>query len=182
MKGTLVPIVCGYCGATAVKELGHVNRAKKREMPMYCDRKCAAEGRRRRTPEMRAEYMRQYREAHREKAKRYAKDYRNGKRGTTRERVLEMQRASYMRNREENLARMKEYRERTMPERVAAIKRWLDANPDKKDLYAAKANLSQQYGLKVRDIPDDLALALVEQWKLKRLVKEIEKPARSSTG
>lgn len=171
-KQTMVPIICGHCGGVGIKPLGTVNAGKKRGLNLYCSKPCSAEGRRKRTPEMRDEYMRQYREANREKARRYGRDYRDGKRGTPREQVLEMQRANYMRHREENLRRMKEWRERNYPKVKANIERWLEANPDKKDLYAAKANLSQRFGLKVRDIPDDLALALVEQWKIKRWLRE----------
>lgn len=172
-RQTMVPVVCRHCGVTAMKPLGTVNASLKRGLNLYCGRECSAEGRRKRTPEMRAEYMRLYREANRAKARRYARDYRDGKRGTERQKVLEMQRASYRRHRETNLRRLKEYRERNYPKIKASIERWLAANPDKKDLYAAKANLSHKYDLKVRDIPDDLALALVEQWRIKREIRKL---------
>lgn len=172
VKGRIVSFACHWCGGEGRKEVGQINHAKKNGRNIYCSRECAAKGRTKRTPEMRAEYMRQYRETHREKARQYARDYRDGKRGTPREKVLEMQRASFKRNREANLARMREYRQRTYPERYAQIKRWLRENPDKADLYSAKVSLSHSLGIPIREIPIDLAEAKVAEWKIVRWLRE----------
>lgn len=41
-----VEITCAYCGETAMKEAGSVTRAKAKGAPLYCDRTCAGQGRR----------------------------------------------------------------------------------------------------------------------------------------
>lgn len=72
---------CGYCGKVIWLEAGHLNRARKLGMAVYCDRKCAGLGRRSdtRTPEQKladkAEYDRRYRERTREKKKAQARAY-----------------------------------------------------------------------------------------------------------
>jgi len=37
---------CDYCGCVVPQRQGHINRARKKGLPLYCDRKCAGLGRR----------------------------------------------------------------------------------------------------------------------------------------
>lgn len=43
MKGTFI---CAYCGNTAEKYIGHINRSNKLGVPLYCNKDCAGLGRR----------------------------------------------------------------------------------------------------------------------------------------
>lgn len=173
MTRTIVSFTCAYCGGDAQREIAHINRARKLGLNLYCSKKCFGLGRRRRTPEDIAEYQRKYREAHRDKSRQYRRDLRTGE---SRERILEAQRASYERNREECLRRSKEYARKNREQVRARTRQWLKDNPDKADIHGVKANLSVSIGVRVADLPMDLVEAKVAQVRIARWVRaEISK-------
>lgn len=73
-------VKCAYCGKDTEKYTGHVNRARKMGLNVYCDRKCSGLGRRdERTEEekkrAKAEYDKKYLARNFEKRKRQAQEY-----------------------------------------------------------------------------------------------------------
>lgn len=75
-----VEIVCAFCGKVSKKYVGHVNRAKKEGLSVYCNRTCAGLGRRHnKTQEQKkkekSDYDKNYRYYHREGIKERRKEY-----------------------------------------------------------------------------------------------------------
>jgi len=69
-----IDITCGHCGTTFKKEVGHINRAKKLGLGLYCNRKCAGIARRvNRTQEEKKEIKRLYDIRYRENNEEYRK-------------------------------------------------------------------------------------------------------------
>lgn len=71
---------CAYCGGLANLRVGCVNRARKDNLPLYCNRKCAGLGRRKnRTEEelkrLKREYDKQFRAKNLERIKREKREY-----------------------------------------------------------------------------------------------------------
>jgi hypothetical protein len=52
---SLRPIICAYCGAASMKEVGAVNRSIRSGLSLYCDRRCSGLGRRNPNPPSEAE-------------------------------------------------------------------------------------------------------------------------------
>lgn len=51
-------------------------------------------------------------------------------------------------------------------------RRWFERNPEKKELQNAKVVLAEQVGCRIRDIPDEIAWAKVEQLRIGRWARE----------
>ncbi len=88
-------VICDYCGRETEKSTGHVNRAKKINSKLYCDRTCAGKAKRHNKSQKelkkeKAEYDKQYREKNREVLKKKNQAYNKTKAG----------RATQKRNRE----------------------------------------------------------------------------------
>lgn len=61
-------------------------------------------------------------------------------------------------------------------------RRWNKRNPDKALLFYAKNLLAEQTGIAARDIPDDIALAKIDQLKFGRLVREAKAKAEETSA
>jgi hypothetical protein len=103
----------------------------------------------------RTEYLRAYREAHREKAKATTRAWR----AADAEREKASKRASYLRHRGRRLEAMRAYGAANAPKLTEYRKAWLRANPETARLYAAKILLSAATGLRFSQIPQPLAEA-----------------------
>lgn len=105
---------------------------------------------------------------HKEKRIEYAREYRRRNRERLNAEALER----YQRNREARLEQRKGYRKANAAKIYARIQAWRKRNPDKEFLYHAKRVLAEATGMRVADIPDDIAQAKVEQLKITRWIRE----------
>lgn len=106
---------------------------------------------------------------HAEARKEYAREYRQ----RNRERLAVEALARYARNRDARLAQRKVYRKEHYAKIYARIQEWRKRNPEREQVYHAKRVLAEQTGVRVRDIPEEVALAKLEQLKVGRLVREL---------
>jgi hypothetical protein len=97
----------------------------------------------------------------------YAKEYRL----RNREAILAKKAAEWRENKDEIKSRRKSY-SIDLENRRAYQREWQKRNPDKAALYYAKSLIAEQTGLAARDIPDDIALAKLEQLEITRWVRE----------
>lgn len=121
-------------------------------------------------PEKQREKNRRYYAENREDLVEYARDYRKANPESA-----EKQRAKYRANRDSIRERRKELYW-AGPERreknYARVKRWLKNNPDKALTQHCKRLIMEATGLRMRDIPDEIAEAKAEQIKILRWVRE----------
>jgi hypothetical protein len=105
--------------------------------------------------EIRVEKARQYRRDNREgvNAKAVDKYHRN---------------ADRINQRRAELRQRPEHREKA----YARTRKWLEQHPESAERQHAKRLLNEQTGVPIRDIPDELAEAKVEQLKISRWVRE----------
>lgn len=104
MITSLVLCNCDYCKTEFYKSVGHYNRAKKINAPLYCNKTCAGLGRRKNRPveekkRLKSEYDKQYRLANLERLRREKKEH-------------------YEKNKPAILEQMKVYRKKRMPKHV----------------------------------------------------------------
>lgn len=121
------------------------------------------------------------REAHRERNRRqYAKhqqkrvEYAREYRRKNRERLAAEARKKYAANAAEINARRAIQRKEpeARQKQYAHMRDWLSRNPDKAQRMHAKRLINEQTGIPIRDIPNDVADAKVEQLKIGRWARE----------
>lgn len=105
--------------------------------------------------------------ANREKRIEYARQYRERKR----EEILAKKAEYWLANRDLIKERRKGHNVNEEA-RKAYVKEWLRRNPDKAILQAAKNLLSEQLGIAIREVPQDLAEAKAEHLKLVRWIRD----------
>lgn len=99
-----------------------------------------------------------------------------------REKVNAEARASYHRNKAKNRARRKQYYIDNYDKIYTAIQRWRKRNPDRELLYHAKRLLNEATGIRIAEIPDELAEAKAMQIKLHRTAQAIEAQSAMTEG
>jgi hypothetical protein len=77
---TIVKVKCAHCGKNCKKSVGHVNRAKKVGLKLFCNQKCFGLSRRlkisvKEKKRLKAEYDKKYREKNEERLKDKRKEY-----------------------------------------------------------------------------------------------------------
>ena len=133
---SLRPIICAYCGGQALKETGEINRAAKRGLSIYCDRRCSGFGRRNPNPPSEVE-------------KRAAKaEYDRLRRAELGEELLAQKRAAYHNkvaaDAETVRAKQRAYREKNMGRHVEYCRR--PEYKDWKSQYDRKHRARKFYG------------------------------------
>lgn len=113
-------------------------------------------------------YQRAQYAKHREQRVADAREYRR----KNREAVNAKAAQNYEAKRETINERRKGYRQKHAAKIYARIQKWRQENPERELLYHAKRLLNEQTGVRIRDIPNDLAEAKVEQLKITRWVRE----------
>lgn len=123
-------------------------------------------------PRDRTEYLRKYREAHREEAKAYARRYR----AEHPDKTAASKRATYLKNRPKRLAAMQAWSAAQSAEAKRARKTaWRTANPDKALVIDAKILLATAAKCRILDLPPVLIEAKTAQLKVLRALRGAKK-------